>query len=56
MQKIKKNYYYGKNGEKKINSYMVYISKKIIKDSNIKETDNLDVRAEKDKIIIEKIK
>lgn len=56
MQKISKKYYYSKHGERKINCYTVNISKDTLQRANIKETDNLDVRAEKDKIIIEKIK
>lgn len=56
MQKIKKNYYYNKNGEKKINSYMIYISKELIRKSNINETDNIEVKTDGEKIIIEKAK
>lgn len=56
MQKISKKYYYSKYGERKINCYTVNISKDTLQRANIKETDNLDVRVEKDKIIIEKIK
>lgn len=56
MQKISKKYYYNKNGERKINCYSVNISRDTLQRANIKETDNLDVRAEKDRIIIEKIK
>lgn len=54
MPKLAKNYYYGKNGERKINCYVVNISKEIVANSNIKEDDEITVYSQGNKIIIEK--
>ena len=54
MTKLAKNYYYDKNGERKINCYLINIPKKIVKLTDIKDTDNVKVYAQENKIIIEK--
>ena len=56
MQKLKKNYYYNKEGQRKLNCYMIFISKQQLQKSNINEDDNIEVKSEGDKIIIEKVK
>ena len=54
MSKLSKQYYYGKNGNKKINCYTITVSKKVVMDSNIKDDDAVKIYAENNKIIIEK--
>lgn len=54
MPKLAKNYYYGKNGERKINCYVVNISKEILNKTDIKDTDNIKIYSKENKIIIEK--
>ena len=54
MPKLAKNKYRTLGGEVKVNSYLISIPKKVVSETNIKETDNLKVRAENNKIIIEK--
>lgn len=54
MAKLVKNYYYGKNGEKKVNSYFANISKEVLNKTNIKEDDEIKIYSEKNKIIIER--
>ena len=54
MPKLAKNYYYGKNGERKINCYIVNIPKGTLNQIDIKETDNIKIQAKDNKIIIEK--
>ncbi len=54
MSKLAKNYYYNKQGERKINCYLVNISKEIVKDSNIKDEDEIKIYSKDNKIIIEK--
>ena len=56
MQRVTKQYYYGKNGERKINGYKIYISKETLSKANITENDKLNVCVEGNKIIIEKEK
>lgn len=55
MQKLSKQYYYKKDGTRCINSYKVYISRKLIEETDIKDYDNLNVYREGNKIIIEKV-
>lgn len=54
MPKLAKNYYYGKNGEKKLNCYILHISKEILNKTDIKDTDTVNIIAKDGKIIIEK--
>lgn len=59
MAKLNKNYYYSKDGTRKIGTYVAYIPKAIVELSGIKETDNIKVYTEEKgskKIIIEKDK
>lgn len=56
MTKFAKNYYYGKNGEKKLNCYMINISKEVVKQANIEENDKVKIYSKDNKIIIEKEK
>lgn len=54
MPKLAKNYYYSKNGERKVNCYIATISKKLLDQTDIKENDDIKIHAENNKIIIEK--
>lgn len=54
MQKMSKQYYYTKNGERKVSSYKVYIPKKVAELVGITDKDKLKIYAEDEKIIIEK--
>ena len=54
MQKLQKQYYYNKNGERKLNCYKVNLSRDIIKKAKITEYDTLNIFVLDDKIIIEK--
>lgn len=54
MPKLAKNYYYGKNGERKINCYKAPITKEMLKKTNIKEDDNINIYVKDNKIIIER--
>ena len=53
MAKLVKNYYYGKNGEKKLNCYLTHISKDVVEKSNIKDDKDIIIYAKGNKIIIE---
>lgn len=54
MAKLAKNCYYDKNGEKKINCYLINIPKKVVKQSGINPEAQLKIYANNGKIIIEK--
>lgn len=54
MPKLAKNYYYDKNGQRKVNCYLLNISKKILNKTNIAEDDNIKIQAINNKIVIEK--
>ena len=54
MARLNKQYYYIKNGEKRINCYHVLIPKDIINETNITEDDKINIYTEDNKIIIEK--
>lgn len=56
MPKLTKNYYYGKNGERKINCYLINISKDIVKKAVINDDEELKIYAKDGKIIIERDK
>ena len=56
MQKLLRHYYYSKTGEKKINCYKVSISKELLKQTDIKETDELNIYVKDNKIIVERAK
>lgn len=53
MKLIKQKYYNAK-GESKINCYMIKISKAIIEQSNIKDTDEIKISVKDGKIVIER--
>ena len=46
--------YFTAAGEAKTNCYKITVSKKLLEESGIKETDDLEMIAEKNKIIIKK--
>ena len=52
MAKLVKNYYYRKN-EKKLNGYLVGISKKLVQQANIDDSKEIKVYVKENKIIIE---
>lgn len=54
MPKLAKNYYYGKDGERKVNCYLVNISKELINQTNITESSEIKIYVKDNKIIIEK--
>ena len=54
MSKLSKQYYYSPKGERKINCYKATISKEILNQSEIKENDDIKIKSEQGKIIIEK--
>ena len=54
MPKLVKNYYYNAKGEKKLNNFFVSIPKIIVFNAGIKETDNVKVYCQGNKIIIKR--
>lgn len=54
MPKLNAMKYITASGERRINCYRIIIPKEVVKDAAIKDTDDLIVRAAKNKIIIEK--
>lgn len=54
MAKLVKQNYYNKNGETKINTYIVKIPKLIVNQSDIKDTDEIKISIVDGKIIIER--
>lgn len=54
MPKLNKRYYYNSLGEKKLNCYGIIIPKEEVEKAGIKETDELEVIAQEDKLIIKK--
>lgn len=56
MSKLAKIMYSTAKGERKLNCYVKNIPKEIVKQAGINENDDLLVRAEKGKIIIERKK
>ena len=55
MSKLGKNYYRTANGDKKLNCYMIPLSKEIIAKTNITEQDELKISVKNNKIIVEKM-
>ena len=51
--KLNKMYYYKKD-KKEVNCYIARISKTILKNTNIKDDDEVEVKAVNNKIVIEK--
>ena len=51
--KLVKSYYYGKNGEKKINTYLINLPKAIVEAAKLQD-QQLKATAKGNKIIIEK--
>lgn len=51
--KLVKSYYYSRNGEKKVNTYLINIPKAIVEEAKLQD-QQLKVTADKGKIIIEK--
>ena len=57
MAKLAKQMYYSASkGEKKLNCYKINIPKRIVKQTDFKETDELNITVKDNKIIIEKNK
>lgn len=55
MAKLVKNNYYTSKGEKKINSFNVSISKKVVEAAGFTGDEKIKVYAKDGKIIIEKV-
>lgn len=53
MPKLAKNYYYSKNGERKVNCYMVNLPKNVIQEANINDEEQVVIYAEHGRVIIE---
>ena len=51
--KLVRSYYYGKGGEKKVNTYLVNIPRAVVEQAKLQD-QQLKVTADKGKIIIEK--
>ena len=56
MTKLAKNMWTNAKGERKLNCYLVNISKEVVNKADIKEEDDLDIYAKDKKIIIERKK
>lgn len=54
MAKLGKNSYRTAKGEKKLNCYMVPLTKELVAQTNITESDELKITTKDNKIIIEK--
>lgn len=54
MAKFVKKKYYNANGDAKVNNYLIYISKEIVKEAGLTGEENLKIYAKDKKIIIEK--
>lgn len=54
MAKLVKQKYYNKNGEEKINCFLLKIPKVIVQQSTIKDTDEIKLSVVDGKIIIER--
>ena len=54
--KLVKNYYYDKNGNKKLNGYLIHLSKKDILQANINDNNDMIIYVENNKIVIEEKK
>lgn len=52
--KLVKQKYYTATGEAKVNCYKITVAKQLLEESGIKEDDDLEMIAEKGKIIIKK--
>lgn len=55
MPKLAKNYYYNSKGERKVNCYLINVPKKIAEEAGITDNDNVEISANKGKIIIKKV-
>lgn len=56
MPKLVKNYYYGKDGAKKLNGYLIHLSKEEVQQANIDDTKEITKYVDNGKIIIEEKK
>lgn len=54
MGKLNKQVYYNSKGEKKINCYHIIVSKEIVAKAGINEDDEIEVKTQGKKIIVEK--
>ena len=54
MKKLQKQYYYSSDGIKKINCYKLNIPKILINQAGFQDNDEINIRVEDNKIIIEK--
>lgn len=52
MPKLVKNYYYGKDGAKRLNGYLIHLSKEEVEKANIDDTKDIEKYVENNKIII----
>lgn len=56
MPKLAKNMWTNSKGERKINCYLINISKELVEQAKINDEEELKLRVENEKIIIEKVK
>lgn len=54
MAKLNKQCYFTSKGEKKVNCYHALIPKETLEKTNIKEDDEIEIKAENNKIIVQK--
>lgn len=54
MAKLGKVYYRTAKGEKKLNTYMISLSKELVAQTNISDEDELKISVKNNKIIVEK--
>lgn len=56
MARLSKQYYRTANGDKKINCYHISIPKMLLKQASLNGNDDFELKAKKNKIIIERLK
>ena len=56
MVRLSKQYYRTANGDKKINCYHISIPKMLLKQASLNGNDDFELKAKKNKIIIERLK
>lgn len=54
MPKLVKQMYYNRDGVEKINCYHIYIPRELAEQTGLEKEDNVSIKAEGNKIIIEK--
>lgn len=55
MPKLAKNMWTNSKGERKVNCYLINLSKEIVSQTNINEEDEVKIYVKDNKIIIEKV-